>query len=266
MAPIDISVVIPTFRREKQLLEAIDSVLSQSDVSLEIIVVDDSPDGSARAAVATVTDARVQYMQRAEPSRGRPALVRNDGARVARGRYLHFLDDDDMLEPGALAALSTALDADPKAGMAFGVIVPFGLDEVKLRHHQKFFIEARRIARRLRGARQLSASLLFRPAVLVNSACMARRDAFVAVGGFDAEIPVCEDADLWARIVYSTGFVFLDRPVVRYRTGASSMMHNLAENDENMHVSYRRIQNKYREAHGLVQFLAMKIWARAILR
>jgi GT2 family glycosyltransferase len=229
-------------------------------------VVDDSPEGSARAAVLNVTDPRVQYIQRAEPSGGRPALVRNEGARAARGRYLHFLDDDDMLEPGALSALSAALDGDPKAGMAFGVIVPFGLDEVKLQHHRKFFAEARRKAARLRGARQLSASLLFRPTVLVNSACMARRDVFAAVGGFDADIPVCEDADLWARIAHATGFVFLDRPVVRYRTGASSLMHNLAENDEKMHLSYRRIQNKYREAHGLLQFLAMKIWARAILR
>jgi GT2 family glycosyltransferase len=266
MTPIDISVVIPTFRREKQLLEAIGSVLSQRDVTLEIIVVDDSPDGSARSAVASVTDPRVSYIQRAEPSGGRPALVRNEGARAAKGRYVHFLDDDDMLEPGALSALSTALDADPKAGMAFGVIVPFGLDEVKLRHHQKFFAEARRIARRLRGARQLSASLLFCPTVLVNSACMARREAFVAVGGFDAEIPVCEDADLWARIAHATGFVFLDRPIVRYRTGAASLMHNLAENDEKMSQSYRRIQNKYRETHGMLQYLAMKIWARATLR
>ena len=266
MTSIDISVVIPTFRREQQLLEAIGSVLSQQQVTLEIIVVDDSPDGSARSAVGSVSDPRIQYIQRAQPSGGRPALVRNEGARAAKGRYVHFLDDDDMLEAGALAALSTALDRDPKAGMAFGVIVPFGLDEVKLRHHQQFFAEARRIAGRLRGARQLSASLLFRPSVLVNSACMARREAFVAVGGFDADIPVCEDADLWARIAHATGFVFLDRPIVRYRTGASSMMHNLAENDEKMHLSYRRIQGKYREAHGMLQFLAMKIWARAILR
>jgi GT2 family glycosyltransferase len=266
MTSIDISVVIPTFRREKQLLEAIDSVLSQQGVTLEVIVVDDSPDGSARSAVETVTDPRVHYIQRPEPSRGRPAQVRNDGGRAAKGRYLHFLDDDDMLEPGALSALSAALDADPKAGMAFGVIVPFGLDEVKLRHHRQYFAAARRKAARLRGARQLSASLLFCPSVLVNSACMCRREAFVAVGGFDTEIAVCEDADFWARIAHATGFVFLDRPIVRYRTGAASMMHNLAENDEKLHVSYRSIQNKYREAHGLLQFLAMKIWARAILR
>jgi GT2 family glycosyltransferase len=228
--------------------------------------VDDSADGSARCAVKSVTDPRVQYIHRAEPSCGRPALVRNDGARAAKGRYLYFLDDDDMLEPGALRALSSALDCNPKAGMAFGVIVPFGADEVELQQQRRYFAAARRKAARLRGARGLSASLLFCPSVLVNSACMARREAFFAVGGFDAQIAFCEDADFWARVAHATGFLFLDRPVVRYRTGAPSLMHSLAKNDVRQHVSYRRIQNKYLEAHGLLQFLAMKIWARAILR
>lgn len=266
MDPIDVSVVIPTYRREKQLLEAIDSALQQQDVALEVIVVDDSPEGSARDAVGTVLDPRVHYMVRAEPSGGRPAQVRNDGAQAAKGRYLHFLDDDDLLQPGALRALSQALDAAPRAGMAFGAIVPFGTDQAKLLHHQRYFADAQRIARRLQGWRRFSASLVFRPAILVNSACMARRTIFSAVGGFDAEIPVCEDADLWSRIAQASGFVFVDRPVVNYRTGQSSMMHNLAPQDEKLHASYRIMQSKYRQAQGLIQFVMMKFWARVVLR
>jgi GT2 family glycosyltransferase len=266
MDPVDVSVVIPTFRREKQLREAVGSVLVQHAVAFEIIVVDDSAEGSARGAVASIDDARVRYVLRKEPSGGRPACVRNDGAMLARGRYLHFLDDDDMLESGALSALSKALDAAPAAGMAFGVIRPFGRDEVLLKHHQQYFDRARLTARRLKGARQLAASLVFRPSVLNNSACMARRSVFAAVGGFDAGIPVCEDADLWARIAQASAHVFIDRPVVRYRTGEASILHDLAKNDEKMSISYRRIQDKYRQTNGQLQFLLMKFWARAILR
>jgi glycosyltransferase involved in cell wall biosynthesis len=266
MGSIDISVVIPTFRREKTLLEAIGSVLSQQGVSFEIIVVDDSAEGSARSTVEAIADPLVSYLLRAEPSGGRPAKVRNDGAQRAQGRYLHFLDDDDLLEPGALSTLSGALDKQPAAGMAFGVVEPFGLDAKLLEHHRQYYKEARRIAMQLRGRRQLGACLVFKSAVLINSACMARRDAFLAVGGFDTSIPVCEDADLWSRIVQKTGFVFVDQPVVRYRTGAPSMMHNLAENDEKLNVSYQHIQAKYRQMNGVVQSLAMKFWARALLR
>ena len=120
MPQIDISVVIPTFHREAQVVEAIHSVLAQRNVSLEVIVVDDSAEGSARDAVVSVKDARVHYQLRPEPSGGRPALARNDGAKSARGRYLYFLDDDDMLEPDTLLEMSKALDATPTAGMAFG--------------------------------------------------------------------------------------------------------------------------------------------------
>ena len=266
MRSIDISVIIPTFRRERTLLEAIGSVLSQRGVTFEIIVVDDSPEGSARSAVQTVVDSRITYLPRTRASGGRPALVRNDGAKIAQGRYLHFLDDDDMLEPEALATLSRALDTQPAAGIAFGAVEPFGLEAIRLEHNQKYFKEARRIAAHLRGGYQLSAVLLFLPAVLITSACMTRREAFVAFGGFDGQIPVCEDTDLWARIAHATDFVFVDQPVVRYRTGAPSLMHNLAEDDEKLHISYSLIQSKYRRNHGVLRFLAMKFWARAVLR
>jgi glycosyltransferase involved in cell wall biosynthesis len=265
MNDVTVSVIIPTFHRELQLLEAIGSVLCQSGVTLQVIVVDDSGTGTARDAVASVADGRVLYIARREPSGGRPALPRNEGASIATGRYLYFLDDDDLLEEGALSTLVAALDAAPAAGMAFGAVEPFGNDAAVLRSERRYFGKARRIAQRLRGPRELSARQVFLSAVFVNSACMVRRTAFLSSGGYDAEIPICEDAEFWGRIVHATGYVFVDRPVVRYRTGASSLMHNLAVNDEKLNISYRRIHSKYRRAHGVLNFLAMKFWTRVIL-
>lgn len=266
MNDVDVSVVIPTFHRETQLLEAIDSVLSQSGVSLHIIVVDDSAEQTARAAVAAVQDPRLRYIARREPSGGRPALVRNEGGSIAQGRYIYFLDDDDLMRADTLRTMVAALDAVPTAGMAFGMVEPFGEDENVLRGERSYFRKASRIAHRLRGGRELGARLVFLSTILVNSACMVRRTAFLASGGYDAEIQICEDTEFWGRIAHATGYVFIDRPVVRYRTGAPSLMHNLAPNDEKLHTSYRRIQNKYRIAHGLLNFLAMKIWTRIILQ
>ncbi|HEX3398070.1 MAG TPA: glycosyltransferase [Steroidobacteraceae bacterium] len=266
MNELDVSVIVPTYHRERELLEAINSVRGQRGVALEIIVVDDSPQGSAREAVASLNDSRIRYVRRPEPSNGRPAKVRNDGAALASGRFLYFLDDDDVLEADTLSELSRALDAVPQAGMSFGVIAPFGINEEIVRRNEKYFADARRIALKLRGPNQLSACLTFRPAILVCSAGMARREFFEAVGGFDTEIPICEDAELWARIASGRGHVFIDRTVVRYRTGAPSLMHNLAENDEKLDASYRRIQGKYRQAQGTLMFYAMKIWTRLILR
>lgn len=266
MSDIDVSVIIPTFHREQQVLEAIGSALAETALSIEVIVLDDSPEGSAFESVSSVHDPRLRYLKCATPSGGKPALVRNHGATLARGRYLHFLDDDDLLEPHALVALAKALESAPRAGMAFGIVIPFGDDERDLREQQTFFGEATRIARRLRGRMQLSANLLFHPTLLINSACMARRECFSGSGGYDSEMAVCEDVDLWARIARASGHVFVDRPVVRYRTGAPSLMHDLDVNDSRLDTSYRRSHAKYRASHGAAEFLLLKIWARTILR
>src|SRR5215475_10535827 len=97
---IDISVVIPTFRRPKELGEAIASVLGQTGVSFEIIVVDDSPEASAQEVVEGVGDVRVRYLRNPAPTGGVPSAVRNLGWPLARGAFVHFLDDDDIVPAG----------------------------------------------------------------------------------------------------------------------------------------------------------------------
>lgn len=81
---IDFSVVIPTFRRPELLAEALASVLRQRDVTLEIIVVDDSPEGSAEHLVKGMADARIKYLKNPHPSGGVPSAVRNMGWPLAR--------------------------------------------------------------------------------------------------------------------------------------------------------------------------------------
>src|SRR5262245_31581018 len=124
----DVSVVVPTYRREKLVLEAVRSALAQSGVGVEVIVLDDTEEGTARAGIEELCDPRVRYVKRRTPSGGKPALVRNDGIALAQGRYLHFLDDDDRLANGALVALAEALDRRRRKGVAVGVVEPFGDD------------------------------------------------------------------------------------------------------------------------------------------
>jgi len=262
---VDVSVIVPTFRRARQVVETVRSALAQGGPSLEVLVIDDDPAGSAREAVESIRDFRLRYSARRENSGRRPAVVRNEGARDARGRYLHFLDDDDLLKPGALSALTRHLDAAPQVGMAFGQIIPFG-DGPDLESNRRHYREAARIAREARSGRELAAHLMFHPALLITSACMARRDSFEAVGGFDTTMPVCEDTDLWARIARQQGYVFVDQPICDYHCGATSLMHSLVEGDGKMRSSYQRMFAKYRAQHGTLEFYALKVWARTALR
>src|SRR4051812_14024794 len=132
----DVSVVIPTFRRPQALREALESVLAQEGVQVEVRVLDDSPEGSARETVEGFGDARLTYVKREVPTGGDPAVVRNEGWPAARGRYVHFLDDDDRVAAGAYRAMVGALDANPRAGMVFGRVDPFGNDAEVLAHQR----------------------------------------------------------------------------------------------------------------------------------
>jgi glycosyltransferase involved in cell wall biosynthesis len=64
---------------------------------------------TATHAVTPLHDSRVHYVKRAIPSKGKPALVRNEAIQRAEGRDLYFLDDDDYALPGALRALSSGV-------------------------------------------------------------------------------------------------------------------------------------------------------------
>lgn len=258
----EVSVIVPTFRREKQVVEAVESALAQRAVRVEVIVLDDSPDASAKDAVLAIGDPRVRYVARATPTGGVPALVRNEGLALARGAFVHFLDDDDRLVEGALAALVGALERTPRAGVAFGWVMPFGDDPDVLARQTAYFEAARSRARLRRTRRDLVSYLLFQSTLLVNSACLHRRDVVRGIGGYDPDIARCEDVELVLRAVRASDFVYVDRPVLHYRTGASSLMHDLSADDTRVADSYRIIHDKYRASHGRLEHAALKAWAR----
>lgn len=99
-----LSVIVPIYNVEDYLAECLDSILDQDFDRFEVLVVDDgSPDDSrAIAEEYAARDARIRILTRENGGLG---AARNTGIRAARGRYLTFVDSDDLLNPGALRAL-----------------------------------------------------------------------------------------------------------------------------------------------------------------
>lgn len=255
-----VSVVIPTFRRHGPLREAIESALMQTDVDVEVIVVDDSPEGSAREMVLGLNDSRVRFEQPAVPSGGRPGMPRNHGAGLTTKEFVHFLDDDDRLAAGALSALTDALRAHPEVGVAMGVVKPFGDNPEALAHEEEYFRVGADALRRMRSRAQLTRLMLFGTTPLVNSSCMVRRACLPDIGGYSPVVKYVEDVDFYLRAIRRFGFVFVDRPVLEYRTGTPSLMHSL-EDLSVLRESYRNIYANYRASFGRLDFLRMKIHA-----
>jgi glycosyltransferase involved in cell wall biosynthesis len=267
----DFSVVIPTFRRPAQLAEAIGSALAQPGVSVEVVVVDDSPEGSAAPVVAARGDPRVRYLKNPVPTGGHPATVRNLGWPLCSGRFMHFLDDDDRAAPGAYAAVARSFEAHPSHGVVFGQVEPFGADPVAVAREQAVFATSRRRAARLHRLgwkRWVTAHQLFcSPTLLVCSAGFIRREHVAPLGGFDPVVRVVEDVDFYTRAIRKVDFVYLDRPVVEYRTGAPSLMNDpVGATAKILNASFGHMYQVYRDEHGAAELLALKVLAKGLLR
>ena len=109
----EVSVVIPTYNRKNYLIEAVRSVLSQTIPPAEIIVVDN---GSTDGTLDLQFDDRVMVTK--EEKRG-AGFARNRGLEISTGKYLIFLDSDDLLSPSALETLLTQITTSD-SGICFG--------------------------------------------------------------------------------------------------------------------------------------------------
>ena len=134
---VDFSVIIPTFRRPRELLESISSAVNQPGMSVEVFVIDDSPEGSAEEAVKSLGDSRVTYLNNPHPTGGVPSVVRNLGWPLTNGIFLHFLDDDDIVAEGHYAAVKAAFEKHPTVGLVFGRIEPFGSGPASQLAHER---------------------------------------------------------------------------------------------------------------------------------
>ena len=254
-------------------MEAISSALHQEHVTVEIIVVDDSAEASAREPVAKLSDRRVTYIQNPSPSRGYPSIVRNLGWPHANGAFIHFLDDDDIVPDGHYAEVKKTFAAHPEVGHVFGRIEPFGdASEDQMAHERRYFEHAARKARFCRrfGPRwAFVPKMLFNQLLFVCSACVLRRECVEQLGGFDSQIRLMEDADFHIRAIRRFGTVYMDRLSLHYRISAQSLMHSPNPSESQLRderEGHRLIHTKYRRERGRFEYYTLQAFARSILK
>lgn len=97
-----VSIITPAYKTEKYIAETIESVLAQTYSNWELLIADDcSPDNTATIVQAYASkDSRIKYLKM--PNNGGPANARNLSLENAKGKYIAFLDSDDLWEPQKL--------------------------------------------------------------------------------------------------------------------------------------------------------------------
>ena len=204
-----VSVVIPTYNRAALLAQAIDSVLAQTFADYEVIVVDDGSTDRTAAVVEAVADRRVSLISL--PHSGLPARVRNAGIKRARGRYIAFLDSDDLWDPSKLDEQLAALAARPDCRWCHtgGRCI----DEAGAPH-------PRWPMPRLASEGWIAEPLLRRRAGVNSSSVLVDGALLRDVGGFDETFVWGEDYDLWVRLALRSPIACVRDPRVQRRIHA----------------------------------------------
>jgi glycosyltransferase involved in cell wall biosynthesis len=130
-----VSVIIPTYNRAHLVSQSIESVLAQTYPDHEIIVVDDGSTDNTAAVVKAYGD-RVRYVQ---TTNGGTGHARNVGMQHARGKYLMFLDSDDLLYPYALAVETRLLEQFPQVSVVCAEVSSFNNGGVTQRYHLRAY-------------------------------------------------------------------------------------------------------------------------------
>jgi hypothetical protein len=211
-----VSLIVPTFSRPALLGRALASVAAQTFGDLEVIVVDDAgadPTGVVALWQGAIGGGGRTTLVRHDRNRGL-AAARNTGLRLARGRWVGFLDDDDCLLPNHLAALVPTLRLGSRVAYADARSVwetpaePLPFTHRQALYHQ-FGFERRRF--------------LTENYIPVQSVLCERALLFEA-GPFDERLPVLEDWDLWIRVFTRTPPVHVPRVTSEVRRrGAANM-------------------------------------------
>ena len=96
-----VSIIMPSYNTEKYIAESINSVIAQTYTNWELIIVDDcSTDGTDDAVSSFLSDSRIKYLKNEKNSGA--AISRNKALREATGKYVAFLDSDDLWHPEKL--------------------------------------------------------------------------------------------------------------------------------------------------------------------
>lgn len=221
-----VSAVITAYNNQRTIGEAIESFLRQRFRDLEIIVVDDGSRDGTRREVEMYGDAVLLICQ----ENGGSARARNTGVKTARGRYLAFLDGDDVALPNRLQHQVEALEARPHVGLVYGNI---------------FLMDAHgRNMRLRRGTGRYKSGKITRELAVRNfvvfSTIMVRRELLMEIALFDESIRSSEDWDMLVRLARRCEFLYLDRPLVCYRVMPNSKTSNLQEKER----AYKNVQNR----------------------
>ena len=194
-----VSVIIPTYNRFQQVVQAVESVLNQSLKAFELIIVDDgSTDGTADK-LQTLFGAKIRLFHQ---TRAGVSSARNNGAGQSNGQFLAFLDSDDIWNKDKLKCQIDFHKQNPQLQLS-------QTEETWIRRGK--FVNPHK-------KHQKPAGYIFPQSLhlctISPSSVLMEKKLFDTTGGFDEKLMACEDYDLWLRITSANEVGLLEKKLL----------------------------------------------------
>lgn len=214
MNPPLVSVIIATYKRTDFLRMTLNSVANQDFKDFEIIVVDDGTLSNDNLILCQEFE-KVHYLK--IENSGGPSRPRNIGIQNATGKYIAFVDDDDIWLSDKLKKQVEILDKESDYGLVHCFCDLIDKNNVLLNasigRHKDPFIKHGDVSLKMMGNW-----------TLMTSTPLVRKEVIQKVGFFNEEMPPAgEDAEFWIRCSFQTKFYYIDEPLVHYRVHSKNI-------------------------------------------
>lgn len=224
-----ISCIVPVFNGERYLEKTLESILGQTYQPIEIIVVDDGSTDKTKTIVDKYSNKVSYYWQ----LNAGPAAARNRGLDVAKGKFVAFLDADDLWHPKKLEIQINCFKANPKLGFCITHVQNFWIDELT-EEKNKFKGHCR--SQPLPG--------------YVTNTLLARKTLFEDVGRFNVALRHSDDTEWFLRASEHGSIVELLPDVLTFRRihqNNLSRQENETSRDEYLRLVKRTLDSRRRK-------------------
>jgi len=215
-----ISVVIPTFNRLIYLERAIKSVLNQTISVNEIIIVDDgSDDGTSEFIHSNYPNLKYIFQSNSGVS-----AARNTGIKAASSNWIAFLDSDDAWVTNKIQKQITELELNPEMNFCHSneIWIRNGREIKQKNTHKKF------------------GGFIFDKCLdkcrISPSTVICRKSLLIKLNGFDEDLAICEDYDLWLRITSDNPVIYIEKPLIIKYGGHQDQLSRNSEGIESYHI------------------------------
>jgi glycosyltransferase involved in cell wall biosynthesis len=209
------SIIIPLFNKENFIESTLKSVLSQSFIDFEVLIINDGSTDKSEEKVLEFKDTRIQYFY---TKNGGVSAARNFGIEKATSHYITFIDADDYWSPNFLHEMFENIRRFPELKVFSAAI--------EIETSKKIIPSSYSIVKTgdCEVVNYFDASL--KETVICTSCAVFHKSIFEKTGNFDIQLKSGEDTDLWIRIGLNYPILFSWKILARYVYDAQSLTKN----------------------------------------